>query len=74
MKITSKLQNCLLHPPQEGEPLFFAEERAVVMNKSGETVYTGDLVIANLDGYAIVPKAEFEELKEKAWQYDELCK
>jgi regulator of RNase E activity RraA len=74
MEIKSKLQNCHLVPPAEGDPLFFAEEKAVVLNKLGETVYSGDLVIANLDGYAIVPKAEYEEAKEKAWQYDELCK
>jgi len=73
VKIKSKLKNCLLDPPSEGT-LFFRESKAVVLDKSGETVFTGDLVIANLEDYAIVPRAKFEELKEKAWKYDELCK
>lgn len=74
MEIKSKLTNCHLEPPSEGGPLFFAQEKAVVLDKTGKTVFTGDLVIANLDGYAIVPKARYEELKEKAWMYDDLCK
>lgn len=74
MDIKSKLTGCLLEPPQDGEPLFFVEERAVVLNKVGEKVFTGDLVIANLEGYAVVPREKYEELKDKAWRYDGLCK
>jgi len=74
MGIKSKIQNCFITPPADGDPIFFSEEKAVVLNKAGETVFTGDLFIANLDGYAIVPRKDFEELKEKAWRYDGLCK
>jgi hypothetical protein len=74
MKIESKLISCLLAPRKEdnGKPLFYAVRGT--LTDSDKDVHNDEFVVANLERYAIIPREEYEELKDKAWRYDELCK
>ena len=61
-EIESKIENCcIICSKDPSGNLFYKVVDAEVRNKEGEVVFEGDLIIANLDGYAILPKDQYKK-------------